>query len=437
MLAFSPDDRLITYLHSPEGGLVRQLYAYNIETRERSLLVSPPGEAASEENLSLEEKLRRERARQLELGVTAYAWAPRGTRLLVPFPDGLYVQDGPNEPLRKVVDAASGGIVIDPRFSPDGEWIAYVQDSELWVVPAQGGEPRPLTSGALESGRTHGLAEYIAQEEMDRSRGYWWSPDSRMLAFEEVDETHIPVYRILHQGESATGEGAQEDHRYPFAGQPNAKVRLGVVPVDGGSPVWMDLGPEEDIYLARAGWLPNGQPWAQIENREQSVLDLVRFDPTSGQASRVLREESPVWINLHNAFHPIREGSLAGGFIWASERTGFRHLYLYNAEGLLLRALTAGDWMVDDLCGVDETNGWAYFTATCESPLESHLYTVSLTSTAGVEAKPRRVTQEAGMHQVILDHACRTFIDIHNALDTAPNVTLRALANGANQVSIY
>ena len=272
---------------------------------------------------------------------------------------------------------------------------------------------------------------------MDRSRGYWWSPDSRMLAFEEVDETHIPVYRILHQGESTTGEGAQEDHRYPFAGQPNAKVRLGVVPVDGGSPVWMDLGPEEDIYLARAGWLPNGQPWAQIENREQTVLDLVRFDPTSGQASRVLREESPVWINLHNAFHPIREGSLAGGFIWASERTGFRHLYLYNAEGLLLRALTAGDWMVDDLCGVDETNGWAYFTATRESPLESHLYAVSLTSTAGVEAEPRRVTQEAGMHQVILDHACRTFIDIHNALDTAPNVTLRALANGAKQVSIY
>ena len=143
MLAFSPDDRLITYLHSPEGGLVRQLYAYNLETRERSLLVSPPGEAASEENLSLEEKLRRERARQLELGVTAYAWAPEGTRLLVPFPDGLYVQDGLNEPLRKVVDAASGGIVIDPRFSPDGEWIAYVQDSELWVVPAQGGEPAP------------------------------------------------------------------------------------------------------------------------------------------------------------------------------------------------------------------------------------------------------------------------------------------------------
>ena len=260
MLAFSPDDRLITYLHSPEGGLVRQLYAYNIETRERSLLVSPPGEAASEENLSLEEKLRRERARQLELGVTAYAWAPEGTRLLVPFPDGLYVQDGLNEPLRKVVEAASGGIVIDPRFSPDGEWIAYVQDSELWVVPAQGGEPRPLTSGAPESGRTHGLAEYVAQEEMDRSQGFWWSPDRRRIAFEEVDETHIPVYRIVHQGKDTIGEGAQEDHRYPFAGQPNARVRLGVVPVEGGEPGVDGSGPEDDIYLARVAVAARRQP---------------------------------------------------------------------------------------------------------------------------------------------------------------------------------
>ena len=133
---------------------------------------------------------------------------------------------------------------------------------------------------------------------MGRHHGYWWSPDSRWLAFEQVDETHIPIYRILHQGKASTGVGAQEDHRYPFAGQPNARVRLGVVSVEGGEPVWMDLGEDEDIYLARVRWLPDGRLSAQIENRQQTLLRLVVFDPHTGQASTLLEESSEVWINL-------------------------------------------------------------------------------------------------------------------------------------------
>ena len=142
------------------------------------------------------------------------------------------------------------------------------------VVSVEGGEPLQLTSGAHGTGKTHGLAEYIAQEEMGRRHGFWWSPDSARIAFAEVDETHIPVYRIVHQGKDAVGEGAQEDHRYPFAGQANAKVRLGVVARAGGEPIWMDVGgPDatlptaEHEYLARVDWLPDGSLVAQLENR--------------------------------------------------------------------------------------------------------------------------------------------------------------------------
>src|SRR5207237_10905124 len=103
---------------------------------------------------------------------------------------------------------------------------------------AEDSEPRQLNSSARGTSASHGLAEYVAQEEMDRRAGFWWSNDSAWLAFEEADETHIPVYRIVHQGKAATGAHAQEDHRYPFAGAPNARVRLGVVPAKGGEPVW-------------------------------------------------------------------------------------------------------------------------------------------------------------------------------------------------------
>jgi len=432
-LRFSPDGALITYLHSPEGGLVRRLYAFDPQTGERKVMMTPPEASTSEEHLSLEEKLRRERQRQLELGVPSYTWAAQGSRLLAPFATGLYVQDGPDTPMRQVASAENGPI-IDPQFSPDGQWIAFVQADELWVVPADGSTaPRQVTFGAAERGLTHGLAEYIAQEEMDRSQGYWWSPDSQLLAFEEVDETHIPVYRIVHQGNDQVGEGAQEDHRYPFAGKANARVRLGVVSREGGEPAWMDLGEEPDIYLARVGWLPDGSLTAQVENREQTVLVLLRFDPATGQSRLMLRETSEVWINLHNIFRPLKKGPFAGSFIWASERSGYRHLYLYSAQGELLHSITTGNWMVDDLCGVDEENGLVYFTATMQSPLESHLYASPLDGSAA----PRHITIDPGIHQVVLDPACRRFIDTHHSLETPPNITLRDVASGDLLVTIY
>jgi dipeptidyl-peptidase 4 len=315
-LQFSPDDTLITYLFSGEGSLARTLYALDPASGGTRQLVTPPGGGDTEANLSLEEKLRRERLRQREIGVTQYAWSKDG-RILVPLLGSLYVQNGADGALSQILEKGDHPI-LDARFSPDGSWIAYVQDAELYIIASEGGEPRQLTSGARGSGKTHGLAEFIAQEEMHRQHGYWWSADSQSLAFAEVDESHIPVYRIVHQGQDGVGDGAQEDHRYPFAGKANAKVRLGVVGLAGGEPVWMDLGADEDIYLARVNWLPNGRLTAQLQNRAQSRLDLVSFDPASGQGQTLLSETSEVWINLHDMLHPLKDGR----FIWASERSG-------------------------------------------------------------------------------------------------------------------
>jgi len=426
-IAFSPDDRLISYLLSEELSLTRQLFAYNPESGEQSILVTPIDGGTRDDNVSLEEALRRERMRQREFGVTQYAWASNANRLLVPMQGEIYVQDGQEAPLRKIVKQDKEP-ALDAKISPDGEWVAYVQDAELYAVPAAGGEARKLTSGARDTGKTHGLAEYIAQEEMARRSGFWWSPDGQRLAFEEADETHIPVYRIVHQGKESTGEGAQEGHRYPFAGQANARVRLGVVSIQGGEPVWMDLGEEQDIYLARVKWLPDGCLTAHIENRAQTRLDLLKFDPKSGQSTLLLREESETWINLHDLFRPLK----SGGFIWASERSGFRHLYLYNSNGELVRALTQGEWLVDDIAAVDEENQRLYFTASRGSPTESHLYSVSFDGEV-----PSRLTPEPGMHSVVCDHQCRRFVDTYQSLNQPPMVRLRSLQDGSVLSTIY
>jgi len=426
---FSPDDALITYLRSAGGTLHQQLYAFDPATGIHRQWIVPPDDGDQEETLSLEARLRRERSRSLALGVTRYAWNGPTGRLLLPLGDAVYVQDGPDCPLRRL--AGGDAPILDPRFSPDGRFVAYVQDAELYVVPSSGGAPQQLTHGARGTGRTHGLAEYIAQEEMGRSSGFWWSPDSRWLAFIEVDETHIPVYRIVHQGQDGVGEGAQEDHHYPFAGQANAVVRLGVVPATGGAPLWLDLAGAE--YLARVSWFPGDAAHdatlvAQLENRDQTELRLVRFDVQTGQGTPLLTETNPVWINLHDMLHPLPDGR----FIWASERTGFMHLYLYDAAGRLIRPLTQGEWLVDEIAGVDMARDLVYFLATREHATERHLYVTSL---AGAE--PREITRESGLHRVRLDHTCRRFVDVYSGLDQPPVVYLRSLENGAALATLY
>jgi dipeptidyl-peptidase-4 len=434
---WSPDGRWLTSLDSADGSLVRQLWVEPVDgSAPRRVMFEPPEGGATEENLSPEEKLQRERKRQLALGVTDYAWAKEASRVLIPLRGDLWVQDGPDAAPRKVVDT-EGSPALDPVLSRDGKHLAWVQDAELYAVEVDGGTPRQLTSGARGSGKTHGLAEYIAQEEMDRHRGFWWSHDGERLAYVEVDETHIPTYRIQHQGRP--DPLSHEDHGYPFAGQQNAKVRLGVVPRRGGATVWMDVGLDglpatDDLYLARVDWLPDGGLAAQIQNREQTRLDLVRFDPRTGARTLLLSERSEVWVNLHGAFRAL-EGptrglvatELVGAFLWASEKTGFRHLYLHDRQGKELRALTSGEWMVDGVAGVDEARGHVYFTATKDGPTEQHLYRVPL---AGGEIV--RLTPEPGMHGIAMSHDCTTFVDSWSGPSAPPQLTLRTITDGAD-----
>jgi dipeptidyl-peptidase 4 len=426
--AFSTDDRLLTNLASVDGTLTRQLVALDLATNQTTVLVDADSAGIAEDKLSIEEALRRERQRMLAVGVTSYAWATNRDRLVVPLGGGIYVQDGAGAPLRQIV-ASGGPPWLDARLSPDGNWVAYIQDAEVYVVSADGGKPRQLTTGAREAGLTQGVAEFIAQEEMGRSQGYWWSPDSRYLAFTEVDEQHIPIYRIVHQGKDEVGDGAQEDHRYPFAGQANARVRLAIVPLAGGEPLWLAPPTDEELYLARVTWFPDGRLVAQWENRDQTRLDLVSYDVGATGGQLLLREESEVWINLHDLLRPL---ATTGGFLWASERSGFRHLYLYERNGSLIRGLTSGDWQVDAVVGVDEERQLVYFTSTEASPLESQLHAVSFDG-----GERRRITLDAGTHTVVVDHRCERFVDVFHSIDRPPTVTVRSLADGAIVATVF
>ncbi|MEI6045384.1 MAG: S9 family peptidase [Chloroflexota bacterium] len=424
-IGFTPDSQKVTYLFSADGTLVQQLWAYDLQTRQREEITgtilansSAVGvqqwESGSvrrlEPTLSREEELRRERSRLRELGVTDYQFARN--LLLVPLGGWLYLRQGDNGSLTRI-EGSQGA--QEARLSPDGSKIAFVRDNELQVVETNGETPvRTTTSGACD-GITNGLAEYVAQEEMDRSSGYWWSEDSTRLAYTRVDSRHIPNYPIVHQGKDTLDI---EEHRYPFAGQPNAKVQLGIVAAEGGETTWMDLGTDEDFYLARVAWRPGGSLTAQLQSRDQRTLRLVAFDPETGVASTLIEEEGAPWINLHHDARFLKTGEI----LWSSEKSGFRHLYLYDYEGNELRALTSGAWMVTGVAALDQKERIVYFQATRESVLERHIYAVSLGGGA-----IRRLTEAPGWHDAIISPDFSRFIDLWSSLEEGPKVALRGM----------
>lgn len=448
-ISFSPDDSLISYLFSSDKSLNRKLFMFDVETRKHEVAFSPPDGGIDESNISAEEKLRRERMRERGLGVTRYEWVKTGSvskTIMVPLPTGIYFQDLSHQPELKLPSTASSPI-IDPHLSPDGSMLAYVRDYELHVLNLSDSKSKQLTFGADGNTIVHGLAEYIAQEEMDRKYGYWWSMDGKYIAYTETDSSEIPLYRIMHQGKRSVGLEAQEDHAYPFAGASNVKVRLGVVSIYGGPTTWMDLqcgGVNnnnsttcEDEYLARVNWIYGNILIAQVLNRSQTKLKLVRFNIENGEKSVIMVEELEPWINLHDCFTPLDKGvsKSSPGFIWASERTGFRHLYIYDIYANTLCPITKGDWMVEQITGVNEAMGLVYFTGTLDSPLESHLYCAKLYPND--DLAPQKLTRGNGRHVVVLDHQLQRFVDIHDSLDSLPRISLRSLQDGSLIMHLY
>ncbi|CAK4854014.1 unnamed protein product, partial [Aphanomyces euteiches] len=444
-LQFSPNGRLLAYLHSPSNELTQQLYGMDVDSHQVALVARPPGSGNTESNLSLEEKLRRERQRQMGVGITSYLWCPtpQSTRILYPLQGNLYLQEHPGAELTLLFDktttGAKGG-AIDPQYSPDGRHIAFVQENEIYVIaadPVPGGTQKAvqITFGARETGKSHGLACFVTQEELSRFRGFWWSPDSSRIAFEEVDDTHIPEFRIMHSGSAELGENAQEDHRYPFAGEANPKRRLAVQHVSltqRQTPVYVPFT-QTDFYISRVHWFADGTLGIETLNRLQNEAELLRYNPTTQALTQLIRETSAVWINVHYLYRNLEtrsDGSFT--FIWASERTGFMHLYLYevvSGVATCLRALTHGEGNVESLDGIDLEHDTLYFSGNLFNPIERHLFKTSISTP---NAPITQVTTIPGIHNVVLDSACSKFVDVYHNTTTPPTAVVHNLSKGTS-----
>ena len=394
-LKLSPDGSLVTLL-KPRVDEKERLDLWAIDSRtgaERMLVDSR--KTGSGADLSEAEKMQRERDRSVagSTGITGYDWSPDGKTILVPVDGDLYLAklDGTVTRLTDTPDGELNGLV-----SPRGGFVSFVRNGNLFVQPV-GGKERQITQGASDT-IAWGVAEFVAQEEMDRRTGYWWSPDDSRIAVARVDEAPVGIVTRTAIG----GEGTKVyEQRYPAAGTANALVDLYVTKVDGSGQVQVDLGTDRNVYLARVDWSSDGRTlYVQRESRDQKRLDLIAVDPATGQGKLILSETAQSWINLSSNFRPLKDGS----FLWWSERTG--HGHIYHCKGGTVTALTGGQWDVRDIVGVDEAKGIVYFTGNRETPLEQQLYMAPLRK-AG---KAAAITQQGWWNDAVMDGAASRIV---------------------------
>lgn len=358
-LLWAPDGKRFAYL---DGG---SYWLYEIPSRSRrELFATRPLDTAARKPAP-ETAFRFENRRVTE---RRFQWLPSGDDALILAGGDLFLYHLAAGKWDQLTDTAAAE--RDPKVSPDGARVSFRRDHELYSMELGTRQVARLTHDATDT-LWNGELDWVYPEELELGTAHWWSPDSRHIAYLQFDVSRESVYPHV---DLRNLRAILEPQRYPQAGTPNADVRVGIVPAAGGETRWMDFGETRDVLLARLDWLPDSRfVAAQRLNRVQNRLDLLVADIATGASRLLLRETDPAWVNVSGDLRFLENSDR---FLWSSERSGFRHLYLYSMDGTELAQLTRGNWEVTSVVAADRTAQVAYFLSTEVSPLERHLHKV-------------------------------------------------------------
>ena len=315
----------------------------------------------------------------------------------------------------------------DPKLSPDGKLVAFRRGWDLYSIDVATHKEIPLTTNGTETLR-NGCLDWVYPEELDLGTAFWWSPDSKSIAYLQFDTSREPIFP---HGDLLRTRALYEPERYPQAGENNADVHVGVVAAAGGPTRWLEVGDTRHAYLiARAGWMPDSKSVYVIRtNRVQNRLEMLAIGADSGASSTIFRESDPYWINLRGDVEFLQDGKR---FLWTSERDGFRHIYLYSIDGKNVRQLTKGSWEVTDVAAVNEAEagGRLFYSSDEPTPLEHHFYSIGLNGQG-----KRQLTAAGYTHTISIGPGGAYYLDTSSNLANPPRTTLHS-GDGA-ELAVY
>ena len=385
----TPDGKAVLFLRSEPRNAKLRLYEFDVASgKTRQVLTAEQVLKGTEEKLSPEEKARRERMRVSTGGFTTFQISDDGKLILLSLGGKLYVVERKGGGIREL--NTGPGALLDPKFSLDGTMVSFVRDNDVYVLDLAKQEERRITTGGSKE-ITNGLAEFVAQEEMGRFTGYWWSPDSKFIAYEQADARGVEEWFVA---DPISPEQKPHASFYPRPGKDNVKVRLGVVPVKGGKTTWIDWDAKRYQYLTRVTWPKGGPLLVGVQTRDQRELMLLQADPATGKTRVLLRESDPAWVNLRTDVPRWLPGDM--GFLWVSERDGGPQLELRAPNGRFRRVLVPSGEGFQGIVDVDSKAGHVVFNAS-KDPTQSHLYRVPL----GPWSEPVALTKIPGQHSAV------------------------------------
>ena len=367
------------------------------------------------------------------------------TAILINHNNDLWIYDLADGKVKRLTNTLKDE-ELEADFSPDGKFVSFVRGMNLFVVDVATAKEKQLTRDGGEK-ILNGYLDWVYEEELygrGQKRGYWWSPDSKYIAFLRTDESPVPKFVLTDDTET---NQRVENTDYPQSGDPNPRVTLGIADVTKTSlipnvakipkvgnklpPTLARLGDSvkfvdtskykpEDFLIPRVTWTPDSRAvMFQAQNREQTFLDVNVALATTAKSTTVQTEKSQTWVEAIDNPTFLKDGS----GIWQSEKNGFRHLYRYDNNGKLVKQITDGRWEVSEFYGVDEANGYVYFSAIGENNdwINTYIYRIKLD---GTELK--RLTDTPGTHRAIFNPTFTHFVDNWSDANTPTRVWLYA-----------
>jgi dipeptidyl-peptidase-4 len=428
-MEWSPDGSKLTFVQRDEKGEKGELWYVDAASGEKKVLVSAAKLAALDPDVN-KVKNEREKERLTRYHVAAYLWAPDSKHLIFDSQGQLWLYDLGTETAVQFTSAPdpSG----DPKFSPDGNHVAYTRKHNLYVRPVSGKGENALTKDTGDN-LFNGDIDWVYAEELAVRSNYFWSPDSKQIVFMHMDETHVPTYPIT---DWIPTHPTVDNEKYPKVGDPNPVVKLGVVGADKDKVRWLSLTSDAEAYIPRFGWVRDGVVWAEVLNRTQDKMDLYFVDAKTGKSRIALTETTPgAWIDFEHLEVQFLKSS--GQFLWPSWRDGNMHLYLYSfdkqnpmaADAKLERQLTQGDFEVLGIDGVDEAAGTVFYSANKGDPRQTQIFSVQLDGSSEKE-----ISSGVGIHLADFSDDGKHYTYTYFGPHTSPSVSLCAVGGACNPV---